>query len=234
LALLRVSFKPDMYYSRHQTIDEGLSSQVFNDLESHLDFHFLPAISIRTLNNYTLFYVLQRTPHPVPKTYIHLKSTIMSSIINKAKEVLHKDKSHEAPEGTHGPHNSRMANAADPRIDSDRDRRAAPTTTTGTHGLHEDAYSRPAEGVHAGNYNTAEGVHGPHNSRIANTVDPRVDSDRDNRAAPHSTLGSTGATAGTEFGRTAGTGSAYGTSGTTTHTTTGHTSSNTSEGTFGE
>ncbi|KAK0657997.1 hypothetical protein B0T16DRAFT_489025 [Cercophora newfieldiana] len=46
-----------------------------------------------------------------------------------------------APEGTFGPHTSRLANAADPRVDSDRDGRAAgagvgapthaPTTNTG-------------------------------------------------------------------------------------------------------
>ncbi|KAF4458024.1 hypothetical protein F53441_178 [Fusarium austroafricanum] len=57
----------------------------------------------------------------------------MSGLINKVKDAIHsdKDKSHEQPEGTHGTHNSRMANAADPRIDSDRDHRANPGTTTG-------------------------------------------------------------------------------------------------------
>jgi hypothetical protein len=77
-----------------------------------------------------------------------------------------------AREGAHGPHSSRIANAADPRVDSDRDgSRTAGTTTgaglTGTHGTH---------GTH-------EGAHGPHSSRVANAADPRVDSDRDHRAA---------------------------------------------------
>jgi hypothetical protein len=42
-----------------------------------------------------------------------------------------------APEGTYGPHTTRLANAADPRVDSDRDGRAAgapthaPTANTG-------------------------------------------------------------------------------------------------------
>lgn len=48
----------------------------------------------------------------------------MSGIINKVKDALHSDKAHEQPEGTHGPHSSRAANAADPRIDSDVDGRA--------------------------------------------------------------------------------------------------------------
>jgi hypothetical protein len=40
-------------------------------------------------------------------------------------------------------------------------------------------------------YNDPEGTHGPHSSRLANAVDPTVDSDRDHRGAPVSTgLGS--------------------------------------------
>lgn len=48
----------------------------------------------------------------------------MSGIINKVKDALHSDKTHETPEGTSGPHSGRVANAADPRVDSDRDGRA--------------------------------------------------------------------------------------------------------------
>lgn len=60
----------------------------------------------------------------------------MSSIVNKVKEAVsgHHNTS-SAPEGTHGTHNNRAANAADPRIDSDRDHRAAPGSTVG--GTHE-------------------------------------------------------------------------------------------------
>jgi len=56
----------------------------------------------------------------------------MSGLINKVKDAVsgHHDTS-SAPEGTHGTHNSRVANAADPRIDSDRDHRAAPGSTIG-------------------------------------------------------------------------------------------------------
>ncbi|VBB75022.1 Putative protein of unknown function [Podospora comata] len=129
----------------------------------------------------------------------------MSSIVNKIKEAVHSDKSHHgAPEGTSGPHNSRVANAADPRVDSDRDgshtagRTAGTTGTTGTTG-------------------TNEGLHGPHNSRVANTLDPRVDSDRDGSR----TAGNTGTgfgNTGTGFGNT---GTGFGNSGRTAGTNEG-------------
>jgi hypothetical protein len=65
---------------------------------------------------------------------------------------------HGDPTGTHGPHDSRVANAADPRVDSDRDGRGA---------LGSNAPG-PAP-------NTA----GPHKSDMLNKLDPRVDSDLD-------------------------------------------------------
>ncbi|KAK9775621.1 hypothetical protein SCAR479_07728 [Seiridium cardinale] len=49
-----------------------------------------------------------------------------------------------APEGTHGPHGSRVANAADPRVDSDRDHRAAPGTAgVGSSGTTSNLPHRP-------------------------------------------------------------------------------------------
>lgn len=109
----------------------------------------------------------------------------MSGLVNKVKEALHHDKpnetgthntshtSHGAPEGTHGPHSGRVTNAADPRVDSDRDHRAAP----GTYGHSTTGYNDP------------EGVHGSHGSRLANAADPRIDSDRDHRGAPGTGVG---------------------------------------------
>jgi hypothetical protein len=88
-------------------------------------------------------------------------------------------------EGARGPHSSRAANAADPRVDSDLDGSRTIGNKTGA------------------GYGTAEGTHGPHSSRAANAADPRVDSDRDHRAAHtggHSTTAGervVGATAGT-------------------------------------
>lgn len=122
----------------------------------------------------------------------------MSGIVTKVKEALHHDKpketgthssstahpSYDAPEGTHGPHGGRVANAADPRVDSDRDHRGAPGATYGGANT-----SHSTTG-----YNDPTGTHGTHNSRVANAADPRFDSDRDHRAAPGTTgLGHTGA-----------------------------------------
>lgn len=141
----------------------------------------------------------------------------MSGIINKVKEAIHGDKVNELPEGSRGPHNSRAANAADPRVDSDRDHRANPAT-----GAHSAATG----------YNDPEGIHGPHSSRMANAADPRVDSDRDHRGAP-GTMGGMGGSnthAGhnthtthnthAHTGTHGATGGAYGASG--THGTTGY------------
>ncbi|KAH6649688.1 hypothetical protein F5144DRAFT_481412 [Chaetomium tenue] len=122
----------------------------------------------------------------------------MSSIVNKIKEAVQSDsKSHSAsaPEGTQGPHNSRVANAADPRVDSDRDHSSTiGTGRTAGHGeFGNTGYEYGSSGYGTG---TAEGAHGPHGSRVANALDPRVDSDRDNSR----TMGTGTAGTGTGFG----------------------------------
>lgn len=130
----------------------------------------------------------------------------MSSIVNKIKEKVYSDNKahHGAPEGTHGPHDSRVANAADPRVDSDRDGSHTAGRTAG-HGEY-------GSGLGTG---SAEGAHGPHNSRIANAADPRVDSDRDGSK----TVGNTHST-GTGFGNTHTAGTGFGSTGRTTGGTT--------------
>jgi hypothetical protein len=61
---------------------------------------------------------------------------------------------------------------------------------------------------------TAEGVAGPHSSRLANTLDPRVDSDMDGSRRVGTTTGTTGVTGGNTY--TSGTtGTTAGTTGTT-------------------
>jgi hypothetical protein len=108
------------------------------------------------------------------------------------------------PEGTDGPHGSRMANILDPRVDSDRDRtvgmgsHSGTTGTTGTtgHTLGSTGNTLGSTGNTFGTSGTSEGVHGPHSSRLANAADPRVDSDRDHRAAPGSTFGTSGTSEG--------------------------------------
>jgi len=72
-----------------------------------------------------------------------------------------------------GPHDSNLANKADPRVDSDLDGRgnrhgAATGGILGASGSHATAGS-----------GTAQNTAGPHNSDMANKLDPRVDSDRD-------------------------------------------------------
>jgi hypothetical protein len=105
----------------------------------------------------------------------------MSSIVNKIKEAVHTK--HSDPEGTHGPHNSRAANAADPRVDSDRDGSRHIGDTTGSHGTytHSDNYmhgSSHKQGTHLGD-GPAPHTAGPHRSDVMNKADPRIDSDRD-------------------------------------------------------
>lgn len=149
------------------------------------------------------------------------------STMDKIKDKLHLGGSHNnntnnttntggTAEGVSGPHSSRTANAMDPRVDSDRDnsRTVGNTTGSGTgtgygttagtgtgYGTTGGAgtgtgYSNTGAGYGSGT--TAEGMSGPHGSRVANTLDPRVDSDRDNSA----TVGNSGY--GSARGGTAG------------------------------
>ncbi|KAM0271945.1 hypothetical protein ACHAQH_008884 [Verticillium albo-atrum] len=83
-----------------------------------------------------------------------------------------------------GPHGSNVANKADPRVDSDLDNRdnygssgVGHTTNTGYGGTSGTGYG---DASNTGYGNTASKA-GPHNSNMANKLDPRVDSDRDNR-----------------------------------------------------
>lgn len=141
----------------------------------------------------------------------------MSSLINKVKDKLHSDNKTEQPEGTHGPHSSRTANAADPRVDSDRDHRenlgrhdgsyttggdnysyGGDTTTssgmTGTGGTFDSSKGSTGFGSTAAT-GPASKTAGMHSSNMANKADPRVDSDLD--GSRNMGLRSGGATAGT-------------------------------------
>ncbi|KAI2640296.1 hypothetical protein GGS21DRAFT_506085 [Xylaria nigripes] len=104
----------------------------------------------------------------------------MSGITNKAEQAVPGHHSSSAiPEGTHGPHHSHVANAADPRVDSDRDNRAAPSSkigTTTTEGSH------PSSGIGAfgtsGHTGAVGSTGAPHSSNVANKLDPSVESER--------------------------------------------------------
>jgi len=148
----------------------------------------------------------------------------MSGIVNKIKDALHHDSTTTGThttgthttgthttgthtgtaEGVAGPHNSRVANAVDPRVDSDLDGSRNAGAATGTSG-----YGTGVTGTHTG---TAEGVAGPHNSRVANAVDPRVDSDRDGSRNAGAATGTSGYGSGLT-----------GTTGQSSHTTVGGT-----------
>lgn len=141
------------------------------------------------------------------------------STIDKVKNALHLNKDHTSsgtthhtgntvPEGTAGPHSSRVANAADPRVDSDLDSSrntggvtgvTGPSTTHGTTG----GYTGAGTGVNApGSANV-----GPHSSNIANKLDPRIDSDLDgsrNMGAASGAAGTAGTYSGTRAGNTNG------------------------------
>jgi len=175
----------------------------------------------------------------------------MSNLVHKIKDAVTSDKKHEEPTGTHGHHDNRAANAADPRIDSDRDGRANPTgpNTTGTAG----GFSSGTTGAHGssgltgttGTTGTSAGVggldnrglggpatrtDGPHGSNMVNKADPRVDSDRDhsrNMGANPSGTASTG-----NYTSTTGTHGSSGLAGTTgTHGSSGLTGTTGTHGT---
>ncbi|RSL52610.1 hypothetical protein CEP54_010823 [Fusarium duplospermum] len=130
-----------------------------------------------------------------------------------------------------------MANAADPRVDSDRD--GSRTAGTGTYGqttvgsgiggtTGTSGFSSAGTGAHGPSGHSSglpEGSTGPHNSRVANAADPRVDSDLDgsrklgnrgvgadttNYGSSTGTYGSSG-THGTQGTSMGGAGGAYGT-----------------------
>jgi len=133
----------------------------------------------------------------------------MSGIVNKAKHALHLDHKEGSTthsttgttgtttsgtaEGVHGQHNSRLANAADPRIDSDHDGSrnlgAAQHNSAHTSGLGATGGNHGTTGG-LGTTGTTGGISqstnaGPHNSNLANKVDPRVDSDLSNSGNRH-------------------------------------------------
>lgn len=134
-----------------------------------LDHHPSTPISNTTSSSSTtLINQLSQTQTHLDST--HQNSIKMSGIVNKIKEAVHsdKDKTHSQPEGTHGTHNSRAANAADPRIDSDRDHRAAPHTGAHTTGTHTGTTGSGLTGTHTTGTHTGTtgsgltGTHGTH------------------------------------------------------------------------
>ncbi|KAF4591884.1 collagen triple helix repeat (20 copies) domain-containing protein [Ophiocordyceps camponoti-floridani] len=134
---------------------------------------------------------------------------------------------------TDGPHSSNLANKADPRVDSDRDRSTnlganpSGTATTGSSTTHGSTGlgDRSTGVAHRSEGRLPEGTAGPHSSRVANAADPRVDSDLDSsHKLGGSHAGTTGAHTGSHTGATgAHTGSHTGATGTHSGSLTGAT-----------
>jgi len=162
-------------------------------------------------------------------------SNVVEKVKDKVEQVLHKDKHHNTTTGTSthtGPHSTGVANAADPRVDSDRDgshnlgsaqygpgshnttgahHTGATSGLTGTTGT--TGYGSGTTGYGSGSTNA-----GPHDSNVANKLDPRVDSDRDgsrNMGSAQHGPGAHNTGAGTGFTGTTGT-TGYGSGSTNT------------------
>jgi hypothetical protein len=131
---------------------------------------------------------------------------------------------------TAGPHSSNMANKADPRVDSDldnsrtvgRDQTYNTNTGSGVTGGSHMGGGLGSSGRTGGIGSTGGNTAGPHASNMANKLDPRVDSDRDNSA----TLGGSNTYGSSTTGRHTGA--------TTGGLTGGHTSGNTGGYTGGQ
>lgn len=98
-----------------------------------------------------------------PQTTSHIfpiNKVIMSNLMNKAKDMLHKDKS------------------------SKQDDTYGDDSSYGNQGVGNDSgYGNTGSSNLGGGYNTQDDPRstnaGPHSSNLANKTDPRVDSDRD-------------------------------------------------------
>jgi len=115
-------------------------------------------------------------------------SNIVEKVKDKVEQVLHKDHNHGTTHtGTHGtttthtgPHSSGIANAADPRVDSDRDHSTNLGAASYGPGAHHTGQQTGVTGAGFGaSTNNSSTNAGPHSSNLANKLDPRVDSDRD-------------------------------------------------------
>lgn len=126
-----------------------------------------------------------------------------------------------------GPHSSSLANKADPRVDSDLDgsrKMGAASTThhgttgTGLTGTHHNTTGTGVTGTHG---NTGVSGAGPHDSKLANKMDPRVDSDLDG-SRNMGAAGTTGIRHGQSgVGHTSGSGITGSHTGTHSHHTSG-------------
>jgi len=135
---------------------------------------------------------------PAPTTSGHHKHDILNKLdprIDSTKDNRPIATNNSIPDGTYGPHSSRLANKLDPRVDSDLDSRGPRTANAAMGGPTMRGAAGPGANYNTtnnNNNNIPEGTYGPHSSRMANTLDPRVDSDADRHHAG-GMMGTTGA-----------------------------------------
>ncbi|KAK0617711.1 hypothetical protein B0T14DRAFT_435414 [Immersiella caudata] len=104
----------------------------------------------------------------------------MSGIISNLKEALNSKKRENATAPAYGPGHGPYSDNAPRQEQLDLPRGGAPTETqTDTRTDKMTAPDLPPKAATNTNFNAPEGTYGPHNSRLANALDPRVDSDRD-------------------------------------------------------
>ncbi|KAK3315717.1 hypothetical protein B0H66DRAFT_559592 [Apodospora peruviana] len=65
--------------------------------------------------------IIKSTPQPQKQDNIVMESAASSVTEPNKSPKMATNKGFNAPEGTYGPHSSRIANALDPRVDSDLD-----------------------------------------------------------------------------------------------------------------
>ncbi|KAF2000787.1 hypothetical protein P154DRAFT_194908 [Amniculicola lignicola CBS 123094] len=134
---------------------------------------------------------------------------------------------HTGVTGTHGsdptgPHDSRLANSADPRVHDHNGSHG--NTTTGYGNTHSSTTGNTfGAGTHSQNTHGSDPT-GPHDSKLANTLDPRVDSDHagsyGNTGSARDTTGSGNThsnTTGNTFGAGTHSNNTYGTDSTGLH-----------------
>ncbi|KAK4447222.1 hypothetical protein QBC34DRAFT_382472 [Podospora aff. communis PSN243] len=106
----------------------------------------------------------------------------MSEIISNLKEALNPKKREDATAPTYDPSRAPYADNTPSQNQLDPPRGEAPTDTETSSVTRTDkmtAPDRPPKAATHTNFNAPEGTYGPHGSRLANALDPRVDSDRD-------------------------------------------------------
>ncbi|PGH13443.1 hypothetical protein AJ80_06312 [Polytolypa hystricis UAMH7299] len=97
-----------------------------------------------------------------------------SNIANKVDPRVDSDRDHRGNAGVAGTHTSRTTNVSDPRVQSDMNHQSTgtnPVTGNTTYGAAGDGTGYTSTGTNVG----------PHDSRTANKLDPRVDSDYNTR-----------------------------------------------------